>query len=471
MSGPAHSEQTARSGDSTMTVKKRTFHRLFAALGLATTFATLAGPAQAEVSAETQFVLNSFSFLVTGALVMWMAAGFAMLESGLVRTKNTASICLKNIALYSIAGLMYYLIGYSLMYVDVDGLIGSFSLLYNPAPAELALINADEATPELVGAVVEGGYASMSDWFFQMVFVATAASIVSGTLAERIKVWPFLAFVVVLTGVIYPIQGSWSWGGGFLAELGFSDFAGSTIVHSVGGWAALTGAIILGARKGKYGPDGRVNPMPGANLPLATLGTFILWLGWFGFNGGSQLALGSALDAAAMAIVFVNTNLAAAGGVIAAMLAAQALYKKVDLTFALNGALAGLVAITAGPDLQNHLLSVLIGAIGGVLVVVSVPILDKLRIDDVVGAIPVHLVAGIWGTLAVGIFGAGDLVAQIIGIAAVGAFVSVSSALVWLALKLTVGVRVSEDVEDLGLDKAELGMEAYPEFGFGTQRL
>jgi Amt family ammonium transporter len=366
---------------------------------------------------------------------------------------------------------MYYLIGYSLMYVDVDGLIGTFRLLYNPAPAELALINAEEATPELVGAAVDGGYASMSDWFFQMVFVATAASIVSGTLAERIKVWPFLVFVVVLTGVIYPIQGAWSWGGGFLAELGFSDFAGSTIVHSVGGWAALTGAVILGARKGKYGPDGRVNPMPGANLPLATLGTFILWLGWFGFNGGSQLALGSALDAAAMAIVFVNTNLAAAGGVVAAMLAAQVLYKKVDLTFALNGALAGLVAITAGPDLQVHLLSIVIGAIGGVLVVVSVPLLDKLRIDDVVGAIPVHLVAGIWGTLAVGIFGAGDLVAQIIGIAAVGAFVSVSSALVWFALKLTVGVRVSEEVEDLGLDKAELGMEAYPEFGFGTQRL
>ncbi len=454
-----------------MTVKNGTFRRIFAALGLGAALAAVAGPAQAEVSAETQFVLNSFSFLVTGALVMWMAAGFAMLESGLVRTKNTASICLKNIALYSIAGLMYYLIGYSLMYVDVDGLIGSFSLLYNPAPVELALINAEEATPELVGAVVEGGYASMSDWFFQMVFVATAASIVSGTLAERIKVWPFLVFVVVLTGIIYPIQGAWSWGGGFLAELGFSDFAGSTIVHSVGGWAALTGAIILGARKGKYGPDGRVNPMPGANLPLATLGTFILWLGWFGFNGGSQLALGSALDAAAMAIVFVNTNLAAAGGVIAAMLMAQVLYKKVDLTFALNGALAGLVAITAGPDLQNHLLSVIVGAIGGGLVVVSVPILDKLRIDDVVGAIPVHLVAGIWGTLAVGIFGAGDLVAQVIGIAAVGAFVSASSALVWFALKLTVGVRVSEEVEDLGLDKAELGMEAYPEFGFGTQRL
>jgi len=454
-----------------MIFRKGSFHRSFAVLGLAAAFAALAGPARAEVTAETQFILNSFSFLMTGALVMWMAAGFAMLESGLVRTKNTASICLKNIALYSIAGLMYYLIGYSLMYVDVSGFIGSFSLLYNPSTAELDLINADEATPELIGAVVEGGYASMSDWFFQMVFVATAASIVSGTLAERIKVWPFLIFTAVLTGIIYPIQGAWSWGGGFLSELGFSDFAGSTVVHSVGGWAALTGAIILGARKGKYGPDGRVNPMPGANLPLATLGTFILWLGWFGFNGGSQLALGSALDAAAMSIVFVNTNLAAAAGCIVAMVVAQLVYKKVDLTFALNGALAGLVSITAGPDLQNHLMSIIVGGIGGILVVATVPLLDKLRIDDVVGAIPVHLVAGIWGTLAVGIFGAGDLVAQIIGIAAVGAFVSIASAIVWFALKLTVGVRVSEEVEDLGLDRAELGMEAYPEFGFGTQRL
>jgi len=440
-------------------------------LGLACLASLAAGPAQAEVSAETQYIFNTFSFLITGAFVMWMAAGFAMLESGLVRTKNTATICLKNIALYSIAGIMFYVIGYHLMYTDVGAFMGSLNLLYNPAEAELALINAEEATPELVEAAIAGGYASMSDWFFQMVFVATAASIVSGTLAERIKVWPFLVFTVVLTGVIYPIQGAWSWGGGFLAELGFSDFAGSTVVHSVGGWAALTGAIILGARKGKYGPDGRVNPMPGANLPLATLGTFILWLGWFGFNGGSQLALGSALDAAAMAIVFVNTNLAAAAGVVAAMLTAQMLFKKVDLTFALNGALAGLVAITAGPDLQNHLLAIVVGGVGGALVVLFVPLLDRLRIDDVVGAISVHLVAGVWGTLAVGIFGGGDLIAQIIGIVAVGAFVSAISAALWLGLKVTVGIRVSEEVEDLGLDKAELGMEAYPEFGYGSQRI
>jgi ammonium transporter, Amt family len=454
-----------------MTVKTTTLGRKCAVLGLAAAFAAMAGPARAEVSAETQFIFNTFSFLMTGALVMWMAAGFAMLESGLVRSKNTASICLKNIALYAISGLIYYLIGYSLMYVDVTGLIGSFSLLYNPAPAELALINADEATPELIGAVVENGYASMSDWFFQMVFVATAASIVSGTLAERIKVWPFLIFTAVLTGLIYPIQGAWSWGGGFLSDLGFSDFAGSTVVHSVGGWAALSGAIILGARKGKYGPDGRINAMPGANLPLATLGTFILWLGWFGFNGGSQLALGSALDAAAMAIVFVNTNLAAAAGCIAAMLIAQVVYKKVDLTFALNGTLAGLVAITAGPDLQNHLLSIVVGGIGGVLVVIAVPLLDKIKIDDVVGAIPVHLVAGVWGTLAVGIFGSGSFLAQLKGVMAVGLFVTAASTIVWFLLKLTIGLRVSEEAEDLGLDKAELGMEAYPEFGFGTQRL
>jgi len=454
-----------------MTVMTKLLGRRLAMLALAAAFAAMAGPARAEVSAETQFVFNTFSFLVTGALVMWMAAGFAMLESGLVRTKNTASICLKNIALYSISGLMFYVIGYSLMYVDVSSFIGSFAPFYNPAPAELELINAEEATPELIGAVVEGGYASMSDWFFQMVFVATAASIVSGTLAERIKVWPFLIFTAVLTGIIYPIQGAWSWGGGFLSDLGFSDFAGSTVVHSCGGWAALSGAIILGARKGKYGPNGRVNPMPGANLPLATLGTFILWLGWFGFNGGSQLALGTALDAAAMSIVFVNTNLAAAAGCIAAMLIAQAVYKKVDLTFALNGTLAGLVAITAGPDLQNHLLSIVVGAIGGVLVVIAVPLLDKLKIDDVVGAIPVHLVAGIWGTLAVGIFGSGSLIAQIEGIVAVGAFVFVASAIIWFILKLTVGMRVSDEVEDLGLDRSELGMEAYPEFGFGTQRL
>ena len=428
----------------------------------------LAGPAHAEVSGETAFVFNTFSFLISGFLVMWMAAGFAMLESGMVRSKNTATICLKNIALYSIAGIMYYLIGYTLMYVDVSGYIGSFGLFYNTSDAELALINGT-GDEETLQTVVDSGYSVMSDWFFQMVFVATAASIVSGTVAERIKLWPFLIFVVVLTGVLYPIQGSWTWGGGWLTEMGFSDFAGSTIVHSVGGWAALTGALIVGARRGKYGPDGSVRPMPGANLPLATLGTFILWLGWFGFNGGSQLALGSALDASAMAIVYVNTNLAAAAGVVAAMLVTQIVYKKVDLTMALNGAIAGLVSITAGPDLQNHFLAIIVGGIGGILVVFAIPLLDKLKIDDVVGAISAHLVAGIWGTLAVGIFGGADIVVQVIGIVAIGVFMTVTSAIVWLVLKYTIGLRVDEESEVNGLDQSELGLEAYPEFGRGSQ--
>lgn len=438
------------------------------AVTLAAMGVTGIGEAEAAVSAETAFVFNTFSFLIHGVLVMFMAAGFAMLESGLVRSKNTAAICLKNIALYSIAGLMFYIVGYSLMYTDVGkGWIGTFEFLYNPAPAELALLNADDAGKAAANAAVlkDSTYSSMSDWFFQMVFVATAASIVSGTLAERIKVWPFLIFVVILSAIIYPIQGSWVWGAGWLAEMGFSDFAGSTLVHSTGGWAALAGALVLGARKGKFGANGQVNPIPGANLPLATLGTFILWFGWFGFNGGSQLALGSAADAAAIAIVYVNTNLAAASGVVAAMILTQLMFKKMDLTLCLNGAIGGLVAITAGPDLQQHAYAILIGGIGGALVVIAVPLIDKLRIDDVVGAISAHLVCGIWGTLAVGIFGSGSLVTQFIGIVAIGAFVFISSLIVWMILKVTMGIRVDEEAEMDGLDKSELGMEAYPEFG------
>ncbi|MEQ9121607.1 MAG: ammonium transporter [Alphaproteobacteria bacterium] len=451
---------------------------LIAAAGGAAALASL--PAAAAVDPETAFVFNTFSFLVNGLVVMFMACGFAMLEAGLVRSKNTATICLKNIALYSIAGLMFYLIGYALMYTDVDGgFVGSLSFFYNPSDAELALINADEATAELVAAVTENGYASQSDWFFQMVFVATAASIVSGTVAERIKLWPFLIFSAILAAVIYPITGSWEWGGGWLNSewyvnafgSEFIDFAGSTLVHSCGGWAALAGAIVLGARKGKFGPNGAVHPMPGANLPLATLGTLILWFGWFGFNGGSQLALGSALDASAMAIVYTNTNLAAAAGCVAAMLATQLRFGKCDLTMALNGAIAGLVSITAGPDLQNHLLSVLVGGIGGVLVVFAVPLIDKLKIDDVVGAISAHLVAGIWGTLAVGIFGAGTIMGQLVGIVAVGAFVFVVSFIVWTVLKVTMGIRADEEDEVNGLDQAELGMEAYQEFGRGSQSI
>jgi Amt family ammonium transporter len=438
--------------------------------------AILPQTARAEVSSETAYVFNTFAFLVHGILVMFMAAGFAMLESGLVRSKNTAAICLKNITLYALAGLLYYVIGYNLMYVDVSSWIGSIEFFRNSSADELALLAAaggDDAAAlaQATETVAANGYAGASDWFFQMVFVATAASIVSGTLAERIKIWPFFIFIIVLTGIIYPIQGSWTWGGGWLSERGFSDFAGSTIVHSVGGWAALAGALILGARRGKFGKNGRVNPMPGANLPLATLGTFILWFGWFAFNGGSQLALGSAADATAMAIVYVNTNLAAAAGVVAAMVTTQALFRKIDLTMTLNGAIAGLVAITAGPDLTHHGLAIIVGAIGGALAVIAVPILDRLRIDDVVGAIPAHLVAGIWGTLAVGIFGGGDLLVQITGIFAIGAFVFATSAVLWLVLNVTTGIRVDAEEEDLGLDRSELGMEAYPEFGRGSQTL
>ncbi len=427
----------------------------------ATALLAIASPAFAQdagVSAETQYILNSFSFLFSGALVMWMAAGFAMLESGLVRTKNVSTILLKNISLFSVAGIMYYLIGYNLMYMDVSGWIGSLSIWSADDSAALA-------------GDFSGGYSATSDWFFQMVFVATAASIVSGTVAERVKLWPFMIFVVVLTGVLYPITGSWTWGGGWLSEMGFADFAGSTIVHSVGGWAALTGAIILGARKGKYGEDGSVHPMPGSNLPLATLGTFVLWLGWFGFNGGSQLAMGSGADVIAIANIYGNTSMAAAGGVVAAAILTQILYKKVDLTMALNGALAGLVSITAGPDTPTIGSAIIIGAIGGILVVVAVPLLDKLKIDDVVGAVSVHLVAGIWGTLAVPLTNDGaSFGVQLTGIVAMGAFTIVTSAIVWLVLKFTIGIRLSEEDEANGADATELGLEAYPEFGKGSQR-
>ena len=408
------------------------------------------GTAYAEVSAETAYVFNTFSFLVHGFLVMLMALGFTCLEAGLVRTKNTATICLKNVALYSLAGIMFYLIGYSLMYNDVNGYIGS-AALWNPEAA----VNPDD------------GYSKMSDWFFQMVFCATAMSIVSGTIAERIKLVPFLIFAIFLTGIIYPIQGSWTWGGGWLSEMGFSDFAGSTIVHSVGGWAALTGALIIGPRIGKYGPNGQVNAIPGSNLPLATIGTFILWFGWFGFNGGSQLALGTAADAAAIANVYVNTNMAACAGLVAALILSILLYKKTDLTFVLNGALAGLVAITAGPDVATPLQAMIIGAIGGILTTLAIPLLDKIGIDDVVGAISVHIVSGIWGTLAVaipGLNGSGDIGTQIIGIVSIGLFTVILSGIGWFALKAIYGLRPSEEEENIGLDISELGMDAYPEF-------
>ncbi len=418
---------------------------------------TAAAPAAAGVGAETQFIFNTLSFLMSGFLVMWMAAGFTMLEAGLVRKRSVGTQLLKNIALYSTAGIMFYLAGYNLMYAGVDG--GFFGTLAFWSPDDAAAL-AEE------GADFSAGYASASDWFFQMVFVATAASIISGTLAERIRVWPFLLFVAVLTGFLYPITGAWQWGGGWLAEMGFSDFAGSTIVHSVGGWAALAGALLLGARKGKYTPDGKVNPMLGSSLPLATLGTFILWLGWFGFNGGSQLALGSAADAIAIANIYVNTNLAACGGALAALILTELLYKKIDLTFVLNGAIAGLVSITAEPLAPSPGLAVLIGAVGGVIVVLAVPLLDRLRIDDVVGAIPAHLLAGIWGTMVVPVSnGDTSFLIQLIGIAAIGAFTFVASLIVWSVIKAVAGMRIAEEDEEAGIDQAELGMEAYPEFG------
>lgn len=404
----------------------------------------------AGVSADGQFILNSLLFLMGGFLVMFMAAGFCMLEVGLVRSKNVSMQCTKNIALYSIAGLIFWALGYNLMYEGVDGgFLGTFSPKSIPDPAKDS-----------------GDYAAASDWFFQMVFCAATASIVSGTLAERIKLWPFLIFTAILTGIIYPIQGSWKWGTGWLDGVGFNDFAGSTIVHSVGGWAALTGALILGARIGKYSKSGAVHPLPGSSMPLATLGTFILWLGWFGFNGGSQLAMGTISDVSSVSRIFVNTNLAAAAGVVAVIILTQVIYKKVDVTMTLNGALAGLVSITAEPLTPDPLMAILIGAIGGAIVVFAVPLLDKFKIDDVVGAIPVHLFAGIWGTLAVPLTnGDASFGAQIIGIVAVGAFVTISSGIVWYTLKATIGIRCSEEDEMLGLDKAEIGVEAYPEFG------
>ena len=401
------------------------------------------------------YVMTTLLFLVGGFLVFWMAAGFSMLEAGLVRSKNVSMQLTKNIALFSIASIMYWLVGFNLMYP------GEFNgyLAFNFVPTVLEPVGLGAADASL-------DYASVaSDFFFQLMFVAATASIVSGALAERIKLWPFLIFVVVLTGLMYPISGSWQWGGGWLSELGFSDFAGSTIVHSVGGWAALAGALVLGPRLGKY-KDGRVHPMPGSNLALATLGTFILWMGWFGFNGGSQLAAGTVGDITDIGRIFANTNMAAAAGAVAALILTQVMYGKVDLTMVLNGALAGLVSITAEPLAPSLFGALLTGAVGGVIVVLTVPLLDKLKIDDVVGAIPVHLFAGIWGTLAVAFY-TGNWGAQITGIIAYGVFTFVIAYVVWTILKGAMGIRVSEEAEINGLDTSELGMEAYPEFAKG----
>jgi len=414
------------------------------------------------VATDTVFILNSLLFLVGGFLVFWMAAGFSMLEAGLVRSKNVTMQLTKNVALFSLATVFYYLIGYNLMYpLGTWATEGVLSGVWGVAILEAVGVGRDGAD--------DYGYASTgSDFFFQLMFCAATASIVSGALAERIKLWPFLIFTVLLTSVIYPIQASWKWGGGFLDGMGFQDFAGSTVVHSVGGWAALTGAIILGPRIGKYAKDGKVIPIPGSNLALATLGTFILWLGWFGFNGGSQLAMGSIGDVADVSRIFSNTNAAAAGGAIAALILTQVLYKKPDLTMILNGALAGLVSITAEPLAPTLGQATVIGAIGGLIVVVSVPILDKFKIDDVVGAIPVHLIAGIWGTLIVPLTNSdASFGTQLYSLIIVGIFVVITSGIVWYVLKALFGIRVDEEAEINGLDISELGMEAYPEFSKG----
>ena len=410
---------------------------------------------------EVTFILNTFSFLIWGALVMWMCAGFTMLESGSVRTKNASMICMKNIGLYSIAALTFFFIGYNLMYVDVNHVIGSFQFLRGPSPDEIALVSGQEG---VAASVIQSGRSTMSDWFFQMVFVATAASIVSGTMAERVKMWPFFLFVVVLTALIYPIVGAWTWGGGWLAELGFQDFAGSTIVHGVGGWAALAGALVVGPRLGKFRRNGSARPTPPSNVLIVTLGVFILWFGWFGFNAGSQLALGSAADAVAMSHVLVNTNLAAAAGVLAALLCSRPILGRMDLFAALNGAIAGLVSITAGPDFVDHYWAIVIGLVGGVLCTAGIKLLEKVKVDDVVGAIPAHLFCGIWGTIAVCIAAGGNIGVQLIGIASIGAFVFAASFVLWRAMDLTIGVRVPRQVENLGQDAGELGIEAYPEF-------
>jgi Amt family ammonium transporter len=405
------------------------------------------------------YIMTTLLFCMAGFLVFFMACGFAMLEGGLVRSKNVTMQMTKNIALYSFAAIMYWLMGFNLMYPgDAWIAVGWVGPFFSQTVLDPVGVAAADAALD---------YASIgSDFFFQLVFVAATASIVSGALAERIKLWPFLIFTIVLTGVLYPISGSWQWGGGWLSEAGFSDFAGSTVVHSVGGWAALAGAIVLGPRIGKY-KDGKVNPMPGSNLALATLGTFILWLGWFGFNGGSQLAMGTVGDVSDVSRIFANTNMAAAAGAVTALILTQVMYGKADLTMILNGALAGLVSITAEPLAPTLFGALWIGAVGGIIVVLTVPMLDKFKIDDVVGAIPVHLFAGIWGTIAVIFYGEASLGTQLLGIAAFGVFTFVASLVVWFILKAVMGIRVSEEAELEGLDVAELGMEAYPDFTKG----
>ena len=409
---------------------------------------------------ELQYAMDTFYFLICGALVMWMAAGFAMLESGLVRAKNTTEILTKNVALFAIACTMYMVCGYNFMYG------GGWFLSGVETTGGIDVAGALAASAEN-GFDGDSVYSGASDFFFQVVFVATAMSIVSGAVAERMKLWAFLVFAVVMTGFIYPIEGGWTWGGNdvpFLGALDYSDYAGSGIVHMAGAAAALAGVLVLGPRKGKYGANGEINAIPGANLPLATLGMFILWMGWFGFNGGSTLKLGGIAVSNEVANVFMNTNAAASGGLIAALIIARIVFGKADLTMALNGALAGLVAITADPASQSALMSTVIGAIGGIIVVFSILALDKMKIDDPVGAISVHGTVGIFGVLAVAIFGDASFGGQIVGLLTIFVWVFVTSLIVWLAIKAIMGIRVSEEEEFEGVDISECGMEAYPEF-------
>ena len=409
---------------------------------------------------QTNYALDTFYFLLMGVLVMFMACGFSMLEAGMVRAKNTSEILTKNVALYAVACIMYLLIGYNLMYMDAPegGFLPSFG----------ALIGVENTAEQIVAGTAGGvatDHSERSDYFFQVVFVATAMSIVSGAVAERMKLWAFLIFAVVMTGVIYPVQGMWTWGGGWLSALGYSDFAGSGIVHLCGAAAALAGVLLLGPRAGKYGPNGQVNALPGCNMPLATLGMFILWFGWFGFNGGSELKLSNVDEANAVAQVFVNTNIAACGGLVAALLLARAWFGKADLTMALNGALAGLVAITADPLSPEPFWAMIIGAIGGLIVVASIVLLDKVKIDDPVGAISVHGTCGIWGVIAV-VFNNADatILGQLLGIVGIFVWVFLAGGLVWLILKVTMGIRVSEEDEQAGVDISETGIDAYPDF-------
>lgn len=407
---------------------------------------------------QLAYSVDTFYFLMSGALVMWMAAGFAMLEAGLVRSKNTVEILTKNVALYAIACIMYLLVGYNIMYGDaISSIIPGLSFLLGP----------DNSVDAVLKSGGETYYSNLSDFFFQVVFVATAMSIVSGAVAERMKLWAFLLFAVVMTGFIYPVEGYWKWGGGFLDGLGFLDFAGSGVVHLCGASAALAGVLLLGPRKGKY-VGGKVLALPGCNLPMATLGTFILWLGWFGFNGGSELKISNIEEANAVSMVFVNTNAAAAGGLVAALLLSQFWFGKADLTMALNGALAGLVAITAEPLTPTPGMATIIGVIGGLLVVAAIITIDKMKIDDPVGAISVHGIVGIWGLLAVVLTNPdAKLSSQLIGIISIFAWVFIASFIVWMILKVTMGIRVSEEEELEGVDIAECGLEAYPEFTRG----